>query len=638
MSETTKHRGRLLGSLERRLPLTIGGLLAAVVIVLGIAAYREVRQSSLESAQQRLATVANAINDALSSGMTNRGNAFLGIARTSSTREALANAAPASVDTVHRRLAALRGREGRALLATELRTATGQVVVSTATDSVNSLDEAALHSLIASIGTDSVAMGPLYSVGDALHYWVLVPVDDGDRRMGYIAERRLFRPQRAEAQLRTLTGHEIDLFFTTRSGEVWATSEGNPVPPPLDVTTVDSIFSGEVAGETMLGRLASVPGTDWVLVYLIPEAGIIARAVALAKRTLPFSLGLLLIGAFAGWLITRGVTRPLRNLASAADSIAAGDYSRRVEQPRDQELQQLASAFNRMAERVGASHDELASRNEELRAAQAEAIAARNASEQTRVEAQRANEAKTAFLAMMSHELRTPLSAIGGYTEILQLGLRGSLNDTQQNDLERIRSNQVHLLTIINDMLDLSQIESGQLSVHCEPVPLDEVLTQVEPIVGPLVSKKRLSYEVDASVRSLAVHADRERLRQVLVNLISNAARYSESGGTIRVHSSSVNGRIAIHVSDTGIGIPAEKLDAIFEPFVQVDAGPTRRSGGTGLGLPISRRLAEAMSGTLLVTSEVGVGSTFTLELRADEMPNQRPDLKLIPARRKQIA
>ena len=276
----------------------------------------------------------------------------------------------------------------------------------------------------------------------------------------------------------------------------------------------------------------------------------------LFDRVSPFALGLLLFGCLAGWLVSRGVTRPLRTLASAADAIAAGDYSRRVEQPADEELWQLASAFNRMAERVGHSHHELELRNEELRVAQEDAVSARNASDAARIEAQRANEAKTSFLAMMSHELRTPLSAIGGYTEILQLGLRGPLSETQLADLERIRSNQGHLLTIINDMLDLSQIESGQLSVH---------------------------------------------------------------------------------IADTGIGIPAEKLDAIFEPFVQVDTGPTRRSGGTGLGLPISRRLVEAMEGSLHVVSEMGVGSTFTLELKPAETV-QKPELRLIQGRKKQIA
>jgi signal transduction histidine kinase len=237
----------------------------------------------------------------------------------------------------------------------------------------------------------------------------------------------------------------------------------------------------------------------------------------------------------------------------------------------------------------------------------------------------------------MSHELRTPLSAIGGYTEILQLGLRGPMNEAQLADLERIRSNQGHLLTIINDMLDLSQIESGQLSVHCESVVLDDVLAQVEPIVAPHIGKKRLAYVVDDSVRDIKVYADRERLRQVLVNIVTNAARYSESGGAINVHAERRNGRVLLHVSDTGIGIPEEKLEAIFEPFVQVDSGPTRRSGGTGLGLPISRRLVEAMEGSLHVVSQIGVGSTFTLELKpADGV--QKPDLRLIQGRRKQIA
>jgi signal transduction histidine kinase len=640
MNETSKNRAGMFGSLERRLPITIGALLAAVVLTFGAAAYREVWSSARESARERMATTSRTVASRLSQVIERRGAALVTLAGEPAIRTALLESdskdaravAGQQLLEVRRRLADV------AIESIELRDAGGQLLASSSTDSVNSLDEVALHSTISQLGTDSIRVGSLYPVGSGLYFWYVVPAVHGGQRIGYVTERRRFsQVSQFETLIREFTDLPLQLYFSSRGSGLWATPKGAQLQAPFSTDSAEAEFETRIADTDVLGLTTPIPGSPWMLIYTVPESEITARAMLLFDRVSPFALGLLLFGCFAGWLISRGVIRPLRTLASAADAIADGDYSRRVEQPADEELWQLASAFNRMAERVGHSHHELEARNEELRSAQMDAENARQTSDVARIEAQRANEAKTSFLAMMSHELRTPLSAIGGYTEILQLGLRGPLTETQLADLERIRSNQGHLLTIINDMLDLSQIESGQLSVHCESVLLDDVLAQVEPIVAPHIAKKKLTYVVDSSVRELRVYADRERLRQVLVNIVTNAARYSEAGGLINVHAARTNGRVSLHVSDTGIGIPAEKLDAIFEPFVQVDTGPTRRSGGTGLGLPISRRLVEAMEGSLHVVSEMGVGSTFTLELKpADTV--QKPELRLIQGRKKQIA
>ncbi|MEO7360516.1 MAG: ATP-binding protein [Gemmatimonadaceae bacterium] len=217
---------------------------------------------------------------------------------------------------------------------------------------------------------------------------------------------------------------------------------------------------------------------------------------------------------------------------------------------------------------------------------------------------------------MMSHKLRTPLSAISGYAEILQMGMRGELNDAQRLDLSRIQANQVHLLRIINDILDLAQVESGQLVVSTEPVALRDVTTDLDPIILPLIAAKNIQYSVHDELLPLTVVAERDRLTQVLVNLVANATRFTKNGGVISLHASCANGRVQVHVTDTGVGIPLDKQEAIFQPFVQVENGPSRRAQGTGLGLAISRRIVAAMGGTLTVSSQPGVGSTFTMELQ----------------------
>ena len=240
------------------------------------------------------------------------------------------------------------------------------------------------------------------------------------------------------------------------------------------------------------------------------------------------------------------------------------------------------------------------------------------AEREARAEAERANRAKADFLATMSHELRTPLNAIDGYAELMELGIRGPLTDAQREDLARIRRSQKHLLGLIDDVLSFARIESGRMTLDLVPVPLDEALGALEELVAPQLRAKGLRYDYLRTTTDVWVRADPERLRQVLINLLSNAVKYTDDG-TIIVEAAVEGEDAVVRVRDTGRGIPAEKLDAIFEPFVQVEQGLTRRSTGSGLGLAISRDLARRMGGDLTVESSVGGGSIFTLRLpRAD--------------------
>jgi PAS domain S-box-containing protein len=234
-----------------------------------------------------------------------------------------------------------------------------------------------------------------------------------------------------------------------------------------------------------------------------------------------------------------------------------------------------------------------------------------------RAEAERANRAKSEFLAVMSHELRTPLNAIGGYAELMEMGIRGPVTPQQREDLRRVQTSQRHLLGLINEVLNYARLETGTVHYDVADVHVCDTLAAAEALVAPQAQAKSLTLKADRCPTSLVARADGEKVRQILVNLLSNAVKFTDAGGRVELSCGPAGDRVRVVVRDTGIGIPADQLERIFEPFVQVRADLTRTAEGTGLGLAISRDLARGMDGDLTVESTPGEGSTFTLTLPA---------------------
>ncbi len=229
--------------------------------------------------------------------------------------------------------------------------------------------------------------------------------------------------------------------------------------------------------------------------------------------------------------------------------------------------------------------------------------------------AEGANAAKTQFLAVMSHELRTPLNAIGGYSELLLMGLRGPLTPDQRADLERIQRSQRNLLSLINDILNYAKLDAGRVEFSMTAVPLHSLLQELEPLVTPQLRARKLVYQYSGCDDSLTVWADPEKVRQVLLNLLSNAIKFTDADGSIKIDCDADANSVTVIVTDTGLGIPEDKVSTIFEPFVQLERKLTSNHEGTGLGLAISRDLARGMGGELTVESKVGDGSVFRLTL-----------------------
>jgi PAS domain S-box-containing protein len=268
-----------------------------------------------------------------------------------------------------------------------------------------------------------------------------------------------------------------------------------------------------------------------------------------------------------------------------------------------QQLQELAGELADRADALERTNDQLRSQTEEA--------------EQLRAEADAANEAKSSFLAVMSHELRTPLNAISGYTAILDMGIHGPVNEAQRDTLGKIDRSQRHLLRLINEILNLARIEAGHIDYQIVDVEVAALVAGVTPMIEPQLESRGIAFHVQVEPR-LAVRADTDRAQQVLLNLLSNAAKFTAAGGVVTVSAATASaapGQVEILVSDTGVGIPEDKLEAIFDPFVQVDTRGHRTAEGTGLGLAISRDLARGMGGDLTAHSVPSAGSTFVFRL-----------------------
>jgi PAS domain S-box-containing protein len=231
--------------------------------------------------------------------------------------------------------------------------------------------------------------------------------------------------------------------------------------------------------------------------------------------------------------------------------------------------------------------------------------------------AEEANLAKTTFLATMSHELRTPLNALSGYLDILLMELRGPLTDAQRADLQRMQRSQRHLTSLINDVLNFATLDVGHTEFTIAPVNVGDVLRDVEEFVSPQCAAKKIHCELEIPSPGPTAAADRERVAQILLNVLANAVKYTEPSGRIHASCDATEQEVRVIVTDSGRGIPRDQLERIFDPFVQVERrlNSAAGDGGVGLGLAISRSLAEGMNGSLTAESELGVGSSFTLLL-----------------------
>ncbi len=352
-----------------------------------------------------------------------------------------------------------------------------------------------------------------------------------------------------------------------------------------------------LAGRQVFPAYATIPELGWAVLVERPTAEAYAPLYASILRTSVLLLVGLGMATLASLLISRRVVSPVEVLRQGAAQIGAGALDHRINVQTGDELEALATEFNRMAAQLQESYASLEQKVEERTQ-----------------ELEIANKHKSQFLANMSHELRTPLNGIQGYTELIVDGIYGEVPEKIKEIMERIQLSGNRLLGLINAVLDLSKIEAGRLTLSLADYSMQGVVQTVYTAVEPLAAEKQLVLNVNIQPDLPVGKGDEQRLTQVLMNLVGNAIKFTEVG-TVAVQVAVTNGAFMVAVSDTGIGIAEADQQKVFEEFQQADSSSTRKKGGTGLGLAIAKKIIEMHNGRIWVESHLGQGSTFQFML-----------------------
>ncbi len=319
------------------------------------------------------------------------------------------------------------------------------------------------------------------------------------------------------------------------------------------------------------------------------------------RRSLSMTAGIALLAIGVLLLVIRIIVEPLRRMARSAELIAAGDLNQRVRTRSRDEIGVLAHSFNMMAQSLDARDRRIQDN--------------RHALERSNRELKKLDQKKSEFLANMSHELRTPLNAIIGFSEVLRDRCFGYINQKQAEYVEDIHESGKHLLSLINDILDLSKIEAGMMTIERSPFDLESLLHGSISMVREKAAKRRIGIRVETGQLPPFIEADERKVKQIVYNLLSNSVKFTSDGGHITLSGTMKGDEIEVSVEDDGIGIDEPDFERVFSKFEQIDSGESRHYEGSGLGLALARSMVELHGGKIAVASELGRGSRFTFTL-----------------------
>ncbi len=601
-------------SIQQRLPLFICLLLLVTVVIFSWTSYVGVKEAALETGRERLYT----LTEQLSNMFQQSAQAIMGITRSTARQE-----------TVKKYLLSpARERDSATLQALQkLRTDSLSVLVQLWNKDRVSVLSSGLPGVSIPVNIDSVlsmpslhhdsaAVGKMYVVRDTLYYPIIATVADDKQILGYIVSWKQVHatPQTLE-QLSGLIGAQARLYFGNADGSLWTNMLKAVPAPPFAKNDTGNIKEYSSNGNPVIAAMHPIGSTSWLIMVEFSKQKIFETVNRFLYTLIIIGAILVIAGILIAWLISRRITKPLHKLTAAATAITEGDYSASVEVTRRDELGKLALAFNTMASQVRSSQYDLEEKVQE-RTIELEKV---------KEAAERANQSKTRFLSSMSHEIRTPLNGILGFTEILS---KSSLSkEEEQEYLMHIKMAGELLSKLIGDILDLNKIEEGKLNLENESFHFKEF---IESSLYPYkfqINENGIDFvmEIDRRIPDYMI-SDRHRINQLLVNLVGNSIKFTKEGQIgIKISGDKIdeeNFMLKMKVYDTGIGIPPDKFEKIFESFTQANETIGRNFGGSGLGLAIVKHLVTVMNGTIKVTSPFpsrlskgNAGSCFEIEL-----------------------
>jgi signal transduction histidine kinase len=591
-------------SLEHKVPLVVSGLLTALLSLFVWLAYRDIATSSLIAAGERNTRLVADLGRLLGQNSQQRRTLVYRRANDAGVTAAISGG---PIEPAEAALSALRTSIDSSLIAVLLDSARRPVRYIGTQPGPELIRRLAAVLTGADTTASHAANGEFFIERDRARFWTVAAVRPAGRTVGYMA---LLRAVGASAEtVRTfhnLIGQSgtVLLGNTSDPDGLAVNLEGTILPGSREAVRDSQVERYMRAGARQVASRQNIPGTPWDVIVESSVTAVNGRANHFLRRSALIGLVMLFFGTPLIWLISRRFTQPIRAMSDVAGAIADRRYDRRVRVERTDELGVLGASFNHMANEVQRALGE---------------------AETSKAEAERANRAKSEFLGNMSHEIRTPINAILGYTDLMALGVDGPLTESQRSRLERVRTSGQYLVSLIDDLLDFSRLETTPFVLEPRTARAADAVHTAMAVIDRLATAKtvQLSAQVEPDAHYVG---DPRRVEQILVNLLGNAVKFTPSGGRVRLEcrTISTNGRpgaTEFVVEDTGIGIAPDRLETIFEPFVQLHSGYTRPHGGSGLGLTLSSRLASLMGGKISVQSQVGVGSRFTLSLPAPAHP-----------------
>ena len=650
-------------SIDRKLPLFISALLLVTTVGFAWATYVRARHTLLAAAAPRVRGAESAVNLMITQSLAVYSSRLARVAANPAVSTFLATGR----DTAAARSALARVwmGEGAAQGRVALRRPDGRVALDTSVG-VAPAGRWADQLVRGDPAPDTTPrVGPLESAGNVVFYEAVAPIlsheraDAGSavgtsrrRIVGYILDLRTLTGTGAQG-VRDLIGASSTMLLGSTASGVWTDLEHPTGPPPKGMGIGKPQAFALPGRPPGVGMATPVRGAPWVLWVELPQSVVLAPMRPLLRDVAVIACLVILIGGCGAWFLSRHITGPIVSLTAAAERIAAGADPPAGQEDKD-EVGRLSEAFKRMAQRVSASlaaaesariqaetlagdlreqtvtlemqrrearalADELEQQFEEAQSLSEELEQSNQQLQESVKQAEAANKAKLDFLTHMSHELRTPLNAISGYVQLLDMQVAGPVGEEQRRYLARIARAESLLLGRINDILNFAKIDSGTLMYAMDAVAVHDALASALSLMQPLLAQRGLTCTYDGADPTVTIVADREKVEQILLNLLSNAAKFTPRGGHVTMLATAHAATVEISVADTGVGIPADKLTTIFEPFVQVSSTLTREHEGTGLGLAISRELARAMGGDVTAASTERAGSTFTLTLTRGE-------------------